>query len=154
MLLNHHYTILQFDVLKILVVENIVRKGDIACNKQCLLFAKCFLSYMVLIFHSTCTLKCCLQFVSVWTSLNFCYLVMGLTLGFAIQSVENKVEIGENPFLLPAFSFPHGSKKKCLTHNPGVLDSSRTGSSVFFRGSVHGQDTSDPSLVLVKPRKA
>ena len=42
---------------------------------------------------------------------------------------------------------------KCLTSNPGVLGSSRTGSSWFSRGSVLGQDTSDPSLVLVKPRK-
>ena len=42
---------------------------------------------------------------------------------------------------------------KCLTRNPGVLGSSRTGSSGFFRGTVLGQDTSEPSLVLVKPRK-
>ena len=46
-----------------------------------------------------------------------------------------------------------GSVVKCLTRNPRVLDSSRTGSSGFFRGSVHGQDTSEPSLVLVKSRK-
>ena len=46
-----------------------------------------------------------------------------------------------------------GSVVKCLTRNPGVLGSSHTGSSVFFHGSVLGQDTSDPSLVLVKPRK-
>ena len=40
---------------------------------------------------------------------------------------------------------------QCLTHNPGVratLDPLG-----FFRGSVLGQDTSEPSLVLVKPRK-
>ena len=43
---------------------------------------------------------------------------------------------------------------KCLTRNPGVLGSSLTGISGFFRGSVLGQDTSEPSLVLVKPRKA
>ena len=46
-----------------------------------------------------------------------------------------------------------GSVVKCLTRNPGVRGSSRTGSSGFFRGSVLGQDTSDPSLVLRKPRK-
>ena len=40
---------------------------------------------------------------------------------------------------------------QCLTHNPGVLGSSCTRSSGFFRGSVLGQDTSEPSLVLVKP---
>ena len=32
---------------------------------------------------------------------------------------------------------------KCLTCNPGVLGSSRTGSSGLFRGSVLGQDTSE-----------
>ena len=46
-----------------------------------------------------------------------------------------------------------GSVVKCLTRNPGVLGSNRTGSSGFFRGSVLGQDTSEPSLVLVKPRR-
>ena len=39
-----------------IVVENIVRKGDIACKKQFLLFSQCFLPYMVLIFHFKCTL--------------------------------------------------------------------------------------------------
>ena len=34
-----------------------MRKGEIACNKQFLLFSQCFLSYMVLIFHFKCTLK-------------------------------------------------------------------------------------------------
>ena len=32
-------------------VENIVRKGEIACNKQFLLFSQNFLPYVVLIFH-------------------------------------------------------------------------------------------------------
>ena len=36
-------------------MENIVRKGEIACNK---LFSQCFLPYMTLIFHFKCTLKC------------------------------------------------------------------------------------------------
>ena len=54
--------------------------------------------------------------------------------------------------------FPHkwvlrGSVVKCSTRNPWVLGSSRTGSFGFFCGSVLGQDTSEPSLVLVKPRK-
>ena len=43
---------------------------------------------------------------------------------------------------------PRGSVVKRLTRNPGVLGSSRTGSSGFFRGSVLGQDTSEPGLVL------
>ena len=57
-------------------MENIVRKGEIACNKQFLLFPQCFLPYMALIFHFKCTLKCCLQFVSIWTSQKCCRLVM------------------------------------------------------------------------------
>ena len=47
--------------------ENIVRKGEIACNKQFLLFSQCFLPYVVLIFHFKCNLKYRLQFVSAWT---------------------------------------------------------------------------------------
>ena len=38
----------------------------------------------------------------------------------------------------------HGSVVKCLIRNPGVLGSSRTGFSGFFRGSVLGQYTSEP----------
>ena len=37
----------------------------------------CFLPCVALIFHFKCTLKCRLQFVSIWTSLKFCRLVMG-----------------------------------------------------------------------------
>ena len=57
-------------------------------------------------------------------------------------------------FFLGAFGVPRGSVVRCLTRNPGVLGSSRTRSSGFYRGSVLGQDTSEPSLVLVKPKKA
>ena len=46
-----------FDALKICCyTENIVRKGEIACNKQFLLFSQCFLPYRALIFHLKCTL--------------------------------------------------------------------------------------------------
>ena len=54
-----------------------MRKGKIACNKQLLLFSQCLLPYMVLIVHFKHTSKCHLQFVSIWTSLKFCRLVMG-----------------------------------------------------------------------------
>ena len=57
-------------------------------------------------------------------------------------------------YLLLSRGVPRGSVVRCFTRNPGVLGSSRTRSSGFFRGSVLGQDTSEPSLVLVKPRKA
>ena len=39
-------------------MEKIVRKGEIACNKQFLLFSQCFLPYMAVIFHFQYTLKC------------------------------------------------------------------------------------------------
>ena len=73
------------------------------------------------------------------------------------ENIEEKVEdAGYQCFLLfpQCFRVPRGSVVKCLTRNPGVLGSSLTGSSGYFRGSVLGQDTSEPSLVLVKPRKA
>ena len=34
-----------------IAVENIVKKGEIACNKQFLVFSQGFLSYMTLIFY-------------------------------------------------------------------------------------------------------
>ena len=58
-------------------MENIVRKGEIACYKQFLLFSQCFLPYMVFIFHFKCTLKGSLKFVSILTSLKFCRLGKG-----------------------------------------------------------------------------
>ena len=54
--LTHYHTMMHFDALKIYsCVENIVRKGEIACNKQFLLFSQCFLPYMALVFHFKCT---------------------------------------------------------------------------------------------------
>ena len=50
-------------------MENIERKGEIACYKQFFLFRQHFLHYMALIFHFKSTLKCRLQFASIWTSL-------------------------------------------------------------------------------------
>ena len=47
----------------------------------------------------------------------------------------------------------HGSVVKCLTHNPGILGSSHTGSSGFFMGVSLSKTLQSPSLVLVKPRK-
>ena len=76
-LVTHYHIIPHFDALKIYIaVENIVRKGEIACYKRFLLFSQCFLSYMVLISNIKFTSKCRLQFVSIWTSLIFCHLVM------------------------------------------------------------------------------
>ena len=56
--------------LRYKAVENIVRKGEIACNKQFILFSQCFLPYLALIFKKfKCTSECHLQFVSIWNSL-------------------------------------------------------------------------------------
>ena len=55
-----------------------MRKGEIACNKQFLLFPQCFLPCVLLIFNFKCTLKYPLQCVSILTSLKFCHLVMAL----------------------------------------------------------------------------
>ena len=48
-----------------IAVDNIVRKGKIAYYKQFLLFSQCYLPNKALIFHFKCTLKCCLQSVSI-----------------------------------------------------------------------------------------
>ena len=47
------------------------------------------------------------------------------------------------------------SVAKCLTRSQGVLDSSSTGSSVFFSlcGNVLGQDTSEPQLSTGKTKE-
>ena len=49
-----------FDAPKIytVAVENVVRKGEITCNKQFLLFSQCFPPYMALIFHFKYTVVC------------------------------------------------------------------------------------------------
>ena len=62
--LTHYQTLPHFDALKIYCL-------------QFLLFSQYFLPYIAHIFHFKCTLKCRLQFVSIWTSLKFCRLVMG-----------------------------------------------------------------------------
>ena len=72
-------------------MENIVRKGEIACHKQYLLFSQCFLTHMARIFHFKCTVKCCLQYVSILTSLEFfmpLYRKIGGILFYRCQSVR------------------------------------------------------------------
>ena len=74
-----------------------MRKEEIACNKQFLLFSQCLLLSMALIFHFKCTHKCCLQFVLIWTSLKFCHLVMG-EFHFRFNDVikKSKCEVGDS----------------------------------------------------------
>ena len=68
--LTHYHTMPHFDALKI---YSCGKQG----NKQFLLFLQCFLPYMALIYHFKSTLNCRLRFVSIWTCLKFCRLVMG-----------------------------------------------------------------------------
>ena len=72
-----HYHTMPHLCIRYIAVENIVRKGENACNKQFFLFSLYFVPYMALIFHFKCTFKCRLQFGPVWTCLKFCCLVMG-----------------------------------------------------------------------------
>ena len=55
--------------------ENIVGKGENAGNQHFLLFPQCFLPFpkQISILHSH--LFCCLQMLSIWSSLKFCSLV-------------------------------------------------------------------------------
>ena len=77
-----------FDTIKIYIaVGNIVRKGEIANNKQFHLFSQYFLRYMAHIFHFTCTLKCCLQFSNLDKSK---ILSSGNGLKVALQILERK----------------------------------------------------------------
>ena len=92
-----------------------MRKGEIACNKQFLLFSQCFLPYMKLIFHFKCTLKCCLQFVSIWASLKFCHLVIWVNsfpnnswfLRVCSTSLLKTLWEKEKLFITSKFSFSH-----------------------------------------------
>ena len=47
-----------------------------------------FSTHMAFTFHSKFTLKCCLQFVSIWTSLKFFRLVMGQAPPFRTHIVD------------------------------------------------------------------
>ena len=87
-------------------MENIVRKGEIACYKQFLLFSQCFLPYMALIFHFKCTLKCYLEFVSIWNSLKFCRLVMAEQV-ISWRSVTHNVFPGFLTPVLTQLFFPN-----------------------------------------------
>ena len=94
------------------------------------------------------------QQIKIWSQK---YGQIGIQLSDWVENIVGKEEIAlyEQFLLFPqCFRVPRGSVVRCLTRNPGVLGSSLTRSSGFFRGSVLGQDTSEPSLVLVKPRKA
>ena len=57
--------------------ENTVGKGEIARNKQFLLFPQCFLPFWITFCHFRQVRNCRLQTLSVWKS-KICRLVMGV----------------------------------------------------------------------------
>ena len=62
---------------KYIAGENIVIKGEIACNKQFFPFLTMFYTlYGTYFFHFKCTLKRHMLFVSFWTSLKFSHMEM------------------------------------------------------------------------------
>ena len=97
-----------FDALYI-AVENIVRKGEIACNTM-------FLPYVALIFHFKCTLKCRLQSVLIWTSLKLCRLPSCKTpVKKPFENIVGKVKDAGNPHFSPfpsMFSYFYSFKVK------------------------------------------
>ena len=56
--------------------ENIVGKGENAGKQHFLLFPQCFLLFTKQISNLQSLLFCCLQILSIWTSLKYCRLVM------------------------------------------------------------------------------
>ena len=58
--------------LKKMPFENIVGKGENAGNHHFLLFTQCFLTIPKRISVFKLHLFCCLQMLSIWTSLKFC----------------------------------------------------------------------------------
>ena len=85
--LTQYHTIPHFDALKIYSCGKHCEK-----RKNCLLqaispFLTMFSTLYGMIFHFKCTLKCCPQFVSVWTSLKFCHLEMVKSTNLLIQTI-------------------------------------------------------------------
>ena len=74
---SHYHTMLHFDAPKIYSCGKHFEKRRNCLQQAISPFLTMFLSYIPLIFHFKCSLKCRLQFVSNWTSLRFCRLVIG-----------------------------------------------------------------------------
>ena len=62
---------LSLDVSPFQSFENLVGKGEIACNGQFLLFPQCFIPVWRTVCHFHQIWNCCLQTLSVWKSLKF-----------------------------------------------------------------------------------
>ena len=100
-----------FDALKIYCCGKHCEKRSNCLLKQFLLYSQCFLPYTVLIFHLKCTLKCRLQFISIWTSLKFCCLVKVKNIQRTIVSSLYKEETIVPTMFLKAFSPTDNSHK-------------------------------------------
>ena len=74
--LTHYHTMAHFDALNIYSCRKLCEKRRNYLQQAISPFSQCFLPYMAVFSHFKCTLKCCQQFVSIWTSLKFCRLVM------------------------------------------------------------------------------
>ena len=75
-ILTHYHTMPHFDALKIYSCGKHCEERRNSLCQAISPFLTMSLPYMALIFYFKCTLKCCLQFVSIWTSLKFHRLVM------------------------------------------------------------------------------
>ena len=99
-------------------MENTLIKGEIACNKQFLLFSKCFLPYMALIFHFKCTLT-----LSQTTNFKLFQTVRLIDNNFKFdengrkfsKQVENSVGKGEIDCYLQFLLFPQFFQKSSIT---------------------------------------
>ena len=80
--------------------------------------------------------------LSIWSCPKFCHLGKGYF--FTKRQNFRPIQIEKICRQQINVGVLRGSVVKCMTRNPGVLGSSHTGSSGFFRGSVLGQDTSEP----------
>ena len=85
--LTHCHTVTPLMPLGNKPFENTVGKGEIACNEQFLLYPvfSTSLREISAILHQI--QNCCLQTVSIWTSLKFCRLVMGLSLFYYVYNI-------------------------------------------------------------------
>ena len=75
-LFTHYHTMPHFDALKIYSCRKHCDKRTNCLEQAISPFLTVFSTIYGTYFHFKCTLKHCLQFVSIWTSLKFCCLVL------------------------------------------------------------------------------
>ena len=105
-------------------MKNILRKGDIACNKQFLVFSQCFPAYIALIFHFKRTL-----ILSQTTYFRLAQTERVHNFNFKENSrkvskwVENTVRKGEIVHYELFLLFPQCFQKTCSadTEKPGLV---------------------------------